>query len=214
MRNVLHLVVSLFSTTQSTAHRKRERCIISIAHFISRPHSITLSEILGLSLMCSDGRGYHGNGAVLWSWLYAHTHTYSSSLPRSLSISSCIHIQSYRCPQKYHPSWFWLTRSRGGRSQLVMRLISHNALQPLGTHCACSQPHQYSWAIWWICKCKKAAVSRWTTAAHQSEATVCARRPGVGDVAGNGVSGHQRQLVTIVIVIDAQNSRHAQEEFS
>lgn len=99
--------------------------------------------------MCSDGRGYHGNGVVLWPWMYAHTHTnahtHSSSLPRSLSISSCIHIWSYRCPQKYHPSWFWLTRSRGGGSQLVMVLISHNALQPLGTHCAPQPAHQYSW---------------------------------------------------------------------
>lgn len=94
--------------------------------------------------MCSDGRGYHGNGVVLWPWMYhtntrTHTHIHSSSLPRSLSISSCIHIRSYRCPQKYHPSWFWLTHSRGGGSQLVMVLISHNALQPLGTHCARSK---------------------------------------------------------------------------
>lgn len=130
------------------------------------------------------------------------------SLPRSHSISSCIHIQSYRCPQKYHSSWFWLTRSRGGRSQLVMRLISHNALQPLGTHCACSQLiniHEPSDEYANV----KAAVSRWTTAANQSGATVCARHPGVGDVAGNGISGHQRQLITTMIVINAQNSHCA-----
>lgn len=56
---------------------------------------------------------------------YIHTHSLF------LSVSSCIRPQSYRCPHKYYPSWFWLAHSRGGGSQLVMVLISHNALQPL-----------------------------------------------------------------------------------
>lgn len=84
--------------------------------------------------MYSDG-GYHGNGMFLWPWMCARTctctHIHSSTLPRSHSISSCIPIRSYRCPHKYHPSWFWLAHSRGGGSRLVMVLISHNALQPL-----------------------------------------------------------------------------------
>ncbi|KAK2855978.1 hypothetical protein Q5P01_004713 [Channa striata] len=39
-----------FLTWQQHSERCGER-----AHFISQPHSITLSEILGLSLVCSDG---------------------------------------------------------------------------------------------------------------------------------------------------------------
>lgn len=121
--------------------RQADRCTDRhIAHFISQSHSITLSEIPGLSLLCSDGRGYHGNGVVLWPWMYTHTLIHTQADIRSFSRRPFMHTYlELQVPPKYHPSWFWLTRSRGGGSQLVMRLISHNALQPLGTHCARSQ---------------------------------------------------------------------------
>lgn len=35
---------------------------------------------------------------------------------------------------------------------------------------------------------RKAAVSRCTTSAHQSEAAICTRHPEVGDVAGNAIT--------------------------
>lgn len=131
----------------------------------------------------------------------AHTqgHTYidvhSSPLPRSRHVSSCIPIWSYRCPHKYHPSWFWLAHSRGGRSQLVMVLISHNALQPLAPTAPAASSSIFMSFLMNMQMVGKAAVSRWTEAAHQSEGAEHSGHPVVGDVAEKGISGYKRQLI-------------------
>lgn len=69
--------------------------------------------------------------ATQWSCGPGCKHTLSS-------ISPCVHTYSQlQVPPKsiILPDFDWHTQG-GGRSQLVMQLISHNALQPLGTHCA------------------------------------------------------------------------------
>ena len=77
---------SSFSKVDHLSEKDRQthlHYLVSIANFLSQSHSITLSEILGLSPMLSDG--YHGNGAVLWPSVYAEANTYSLFLSPSLS---------------------------------------------------------------------------------------------------------------------------------
>lgn len=158
---------SLFqsSTIDSWIDRYVSSRLYSSFHFsVSLRHSLWDPEALASCALMVEV-----TMATEWSCGPGCTHTriHSSSLPQSLSVSSCIHIRSYRCPQKYNSSWFWLTHSRGGGSQLVMVLISHNALQPLGTHCARSQLINIHEPSDEYANGEKAAVSRWTTAADR-----------------------------------------------
>lgn len=184
--------------------RQADRCTDRhIAHFISQSHSITLSEIPSLSLLCSDGRGYYGNGVVLWPWMYTHTLIHTQTDIRSFSRRPFMHTYlELQVPPKYHPSWFWLTRSRGGGSQLVMRLISHNALQPLGTHCARSQAINIHEPSDEYVNSKSDSVQVNNQRAHQSEMRAL-------DVQGwqTGISWHQRELVMIMNAINAYNHK-------
>lgn len=120
-----------------------DRLISKIStHFLSLSHSIALWDpeaLASCALMvevtmatrCSCGPRCR------------HTHKHAHPLfMLSLGLPPSLHAYIFGAtgaPKVYHPSWFWLTDSRGSGSQLVMVLISHNALQPLGTHCARSQ---------------------------------------------------------------------------
>lgn len=162
--------------------------------------------------MCSDGRGYHGNGVVLWPWMYhtnTRTHTHSLFLSPSISLHLFMHTYSeLQVPPKVSSFLILIDTLSGRRITISDGANFPQCPAATGHPLRPQQAHQYSWAIWWICKWKKTAVARWTTAAHQSEAALRTRHPGVGDVAGNGISGHQRQLIMSMILINAYNHDH------